>query len=88
MKKRLITILLLIVVLLFTACGNKVQSGELVNNGSFESETGTKVSEWALERYDVAPPVEYYQVVQDDSAPDGSNVIKIIFVGISAMGQL
>ncbi len=77
MKKRLITILLLIVVLLFTACGNKVQSGEMVKNGSFESETGTKVSEWALERYDVAPPIEYYQVVQDVTAPDGSNVIKI-----------
>ena len=46
-------------------------------NGSFESETGTSVSEWALERYDVAPPVQYYQAVEDVTAPDGSNVIKI-----------
>ncbi len=79
MKKRIIPILLLIFIMLFTACGGgNQQAGEnLLQNPGFEAGTGTDVEGWVLDRYDTAPPIEYYQVKEDSSAPEGKNVIKI-----------
>ncbi len=79
MKRKIALILLLIMTLLFCACeDSKGEVGvNLLENSGFEAGTGTEVSAWRLDRYDTAPPIEYYQVLQDDTAPEGNNVIKI-----------
>ncbi len=81
MKKRILAIILIIVSLLtLSACDkNKKQAynENLILNGSFETETGTSVSEWALDRYNVSAPLQYYQAVEETGAPEGKNVLKI-----------
>lgn len=81
MKKRILAAVLIIVAL-FTLCAcqknkNQAYNENLLLNSGFESETGATVSDWALDRYSVSAPLEYYQAIKDDSAPEGNNVLKI-----------
>ena len=81
MKKRILAIILILVSLLsLCACDKNSKQAydeNLILNGSFESETGTSVSEWALDRYNVSAPLDYYQAVIQSGAPEGNNVLKI-----------
>ena len=79
MKKRLILAVLLIFTMLFCACEKEEQiMGEnLLKNQSFEESTGTEVTGWILDRYDTSSPIEYYSAIEDSTAPQGKNVLKI-----------
>lgn len=81
MKKRLLPIiLLLILTVCFCACkknSDQPYDVNLLTNSGFEAETGETVTGWALERYDVSAPLNYYQAISKEDAPEGSNVLKI-----------
>ncbi len=81
MKKRLIPlILLLLLTVIFCSCAknnDQPYNENLLTNPGFEQETGSTVTGWVLERYDVSAPIDYYQAIKLDSAPQGNNVLKI-----------
>lgn len=81
MKKRLIPIiLLLLLTVVFCSCAknnDQPYDVNLITNPGFEAETGETVTGWALERYDVSAPLDYYQAILKDDAPQGNNVLKI-----------
>ena len=80
MKKRILSIILIIISLLtLTACQNTKQAYDenLLNNSSFEQETGESISDWILERYDVSAPLNYYRAEAAADAKDGGNVLVI-----------
>lgn len=80
MKKSFILSVLLIFVMLFCSCekgADQPTNENLLKNPSFEETTGTDVAGWSLDRYDTSSPIEYYTVIEDATAPNGTNVLKI-----------
>lgn len=65
MKKRIFALVL--VLLLFCGCAKDQPQQELnqnlLQNPGFESETGTDITGWQLDRYDSSEPVENYRVI-------------------------
>ncbi len=80
MKKRIALAILLLLTLLFCSCKKDIDqpvNENLLTNPNFEQGTGVEIEGWKLDRYDVSSPIEAYQVVEDETAPSGKNVIKI-----------
>ena len=80
MKKSFILSVLLIFVMLFCSCekgADQPTNENLLKNPGFEETTGTDVAGWSLDRYDSSSPIEYYTVIEDATAPNGTNVLKI-----------
>ena len=79
MKKRIFALVL--VLLLFCGCTKDQPQQELnqnlLQNPGFESETGTDITGWQLDRYDSSEPVENYRVIAAADAPQGENALAI-----------
>lgn len=79
MKKRIFALVL--VLLLFCGCAKDQPQQELnqnlLQNPGFESETGTDITGWQLDRYDSSEPVENYRVIAAADAPQGENALAI-----------
>lgn len=79
MKKRIFALVL--VLLLFCGCAKDQPRQELnrnlLQNPGFESETGTDIAGWQLDRYDSSEPVENYRVIAAADAPQGENALAI-----------
>ncbi|MBR2861218.1 MAG: discoidin domain-containing protein [Clostridia bacterium] len=79
MKKLTLISLLVLLIMLFCSCGsvNQPTDTNLLKNSGFETETGSAVTDWVLERYNTKSPLENFAVVEADDAPEGKNVLKI-----------
>ncbi len=79
MKKRFFA--LLMVLLLFCGCAKEEITQEpnqnLLQNPGFESETGTDITGWQLDRYDSTEPAENYRVIAAPDTHQGENALMI-----------
>lgn len=74
MKKRIFALFL--VLLLFCGCAKEQELNQnLLENPGFESETGTDITGWQLDRYDSSEPIENYRAVAAKDAPQGENAL-------------